>query len=61
MPWFAIALRAGQQERLSVGDGGVKGGQERLQPACGEGTTWPALRDGVSRLSSTSDVSHSVT
>ena len=49
-PWFAIAFRAGQEQRLSPSCGGMYWGQTPPSPGLPLGVTWPIFRLKVSKL-----------
>ena len=49
-PWFAMALRAGHEQRLSPSPGGTNSGHLPPKPGCPSGIRRPALWSGVRRL-----------
>ena len=59
-PWFAIALRAGHEQRLSPCLGGTYSGQTPPSPGWPLGVTWPTLRLKVKRLTTQRDRSQSM-
>jgi hypothetical protein len=46
LPWFAIALRAGQEQRLSPSLGGTNSGHFPPAPGCPSGVTLPTVLKG---------------
>ena len=59
-PWFAIALRAGHEQRLSASLGGMYSGQTPPSPGWPLGVTWPTLRLKVKRLTTQRERSQSI-